>query len=306
MIQLFLKKDATFQEVFPDFANNIKLTKENQYFTQSDSYTLEIILPMNVLQNRKYFDNLQRFDKSKNSVKLDAMLVADNMTLMSGTAHIVGVTNDQVKIQLLGGNSEVAFLSNNGDKYIDEMDLGSVPLPPEEEGIWDKGLRYGFTSTSAAYVANDAAPYVGIRAKYIYVPLYDEENDYIVNAGNFITFYDTGSISNVIFCDVPQLQLLYVLQLVIENFGFHIDMNDLDVKPFNRIYIANSVVNKGQVIIGGETREGRNLGRRIINKLLPHWTVKEFIEQIQNFFNVTIVFFFVISQISGYFSKTLP
>ena len=289
MIQLFLKKDATFQEVFPDFANNIKLTKENPYFTQSDSYTLEIILPMAVLKNRKFFDNLQRFDKSKNSESYDAMLIAENVTLMMGTAHIVGVTDNQVKIQLLGGNSEVAFLSNNGDKYIDEMDLGIVPVPPASDGVWDKGRKSGF-SLYDAIVTNDTAPYVGIRSQFIYVPVYDEENNFIVNSGNFVTSWLSGNITNVIACEVPQMNLLYILRLIIEKFGYTLQLNELNEKPFNRIYIANTVVNKAQLVIGDEPREGRNLGCRIINKLLPHWTVKEFLEQIQNFFNVTIVF----------------
>lgn len=44
MIQLFL--DGT--EIVPDSSTNIKVIRENPYFTLSDSYTLEISIPLDI------------------------------------------------------------------------------------------------------------------------------------------------------------------------------------------------------------------------------------------------------------------
>ena len=54
MTELFLKKDGgQWQRVYFDTSSGgIKLTRENPYFTQSESYTFDITLPMEILENR--------------------------------------------------------------------------------------------------------------------------------------------------------------------------------------------------------------------------------------------------------------
>ena len=60
-VKLFLDN----HEVIPDSAQEIRITRENPYFTLSDSYTLDVSIPLSILQNRKFFGNIQRIEKKR-------------------------------------------------------------------------------------------------------------------------------------------------------------------------------------------------------------------------------------------------
>ncbi len=111
-------------QVYPDGNQTIKLTRENPYFTQSDSYTLDVTLPMDILQNRRFFQNLHRQDRSKQPPNYTCRLLVDNRPVLVGTATVTQVTQLAVKVQLLGGKSEINFLAKDGGAYLDEMDIG--------------------------------------------------------------------------------------------------------------------------------------------------------------------------------------
>ena len=99
------------KQVFPDNTQNIKLTNENTYFGRADSYTLDVTLPMNVLENRMFFENINRLERSKKVRRMECRLYVDNRCLISGSAKTTQVTERDVKVQLLGGLSEINFLS---------------------------------------------------------------------------------------------------------------------------------------------------------------------------------------------------
>lgn len=114
MIELYLNN----QRVFTDTSETVKLTKENPYFTQSGSYTLDVSIPMDILENRQFFKNIQSLQVTKKTDKMDATLIVDNHLLLSGSAVVNSISDTTVKVQLLGGNSDVNFIANNGDIYI--------------------------------------------------------------------------------------------------------------------------------------------------------------------------------------------
>lgn len=127
MTQLLLSKDDgnSWQRVyFSAESNGFKLTRENPYFTSSETYTLDVSLPMDILENRQFLQNLQRIDASKPMISMKCRLMVDNRLVLVGTARVTQVTHLTVKVQLLGGRSEVNFLGS--DDYIDELPLGRV------------------------------------------------------------------------------------------------------------------------------------------------------------------------------------
>lgn len=115
-------------QVYPDSSQSIKLTRENPYFTEAESYTLDVVLPMEILENRSFFGNLQRMERSKQVQPMTCRLLVDNHPELVGTARVTQVTDREVKVQLLGGRSEVNFLSNDNNDYIDELDLGRLQI----------------------------------------------------------------------------------------------------------------------------------------------------------------------------------
>ncbi len=126
MTQLLLSKDGnSWQRVFfAEGTAGFKLTRENPYFTASEAYTLDVSLPMDILENQRFLLNLQRIDASKPMVSMKCRLMVDNRPLLIGTARVTQVTQLAVKVQLLGGRSEVNFLAS--DDYVDELPLGKV------------------------------------------------------------------------------------------------------------------------------------------------------------------------------------
>ncbi len=122
-LYLSLNDGQTWQQVF--FAGNggFKLTRENPYFMQSESYTFDVTLPMTILENKTFFSNIQRIDTSKKNIPMKCRLTIDNRPVLSGSARITSVTESAVKVQLLGGRSEVNFLGD--EEYIDEVPLGT-------------------------------------------------------------------------------------------------------------------------------------------------------------------------------------
>ena len=117
---------------------SIKLTRENPFFTSAGDYTLDVVLPLSgCMENLQIFGALQYRSVSLKFLagkKFPFRLVTELLTL-EGTAIVTNVTQDEVKVQLLAGNSALNFdtLGEDGEKYIDDFDLGRA-----YGNLWDK------------------------------------------------------------------------------------------------------------------------------------------------------------------------
>ena len=120
MIELFLDNKPA---VLRDNAS-IKLTRENAYFTKCGSYTYDVELPLQCVENRAIFGSINRKDVATIAQELHAVLRVDNVVLLDGKAVVNHVTDSAVKVQLLGGNSEMNFYAKGSELFIDELDLG--------------------------------------------------------------------------------------------------------------------------------------------------------------------------------------
>ena len=141
MTELYLQKEgsASWQRVWFDTSGTgIRLTRENPYFTQAESYTLDVTLPMDILENRQFFGNLQRMERRKTASAMKCRLMVDNKAVLCGSAKVTQVTESLVKVQLLGGRSEVNFLSEDNGDYVDCLPLGSIAAG---SSTTDNGVR---------------------------------------------------------------------------------------------------------------------------------------------------------------------
>lgn len=107
---------------------SIRLTRENPAISQNGDYTLDVTLPLaGCLENINVFgiphyrhqplvglaDKTYQFDLEVYRLRL------------TGTAVVTQVSEEEIKLQLLAGNTEFNFDNREGgDKYIDELDLG--------------------------------------------------------------------------------------------------------------------------------------------------------------------------------------
>lgn len=216
MTELYLKKgDDEYTKVVFEASQGFKLTRENPYFTSSDTYTMEVTLPMEILANRMFFENLHRIERTKRPPTMKARLLVNNSMVLDGSAKVTQVSESAVKVQLLGGNSEINFLSKDSKIYIDEMEIpykitSSLPdLFPPREGV-------------------DAETYL----------VYDETQG---KYQNHHTYYPEP-ILGFFRPSAPGIQpnLMQVTHKIFEECGYTVIRNDVNVAPWNRLLVANA------------------------------------------------------------------
>jgi len=241
-VKLFLDN----HEVITDGSQEIKITRENPYFTLSDSYTLDVSIPLSILQNRKFFGNIQRFEKKRDFKEYACRLYCNNFLLIEGTARIIQSTEQSVKIQLACGVSSLKMSSEQEGTYID-----SVITEREGWGInITQKLDYGSTAGENHFGYG--------------FPILDNTNDLKVNLADMWTLF--GRICSYI-SECPRL--IDIANLIAAKLGYTIDMSVLPT-ACSHIYVVSA-------------------SRGNIGKKIPHWTVKEFFRQFQNFFGCTLV-----------------
>ena len=249
-VQLFLNG----HEVITDSSQEIKIIKENPYFTLSDSYTLDVSIPLDILQNRMFFGSIDRIEKTKKYHEYTCRLLHDEKLIMEGTARIVQSTDLIVKVQLTSGVSALKMSSEQEGTYIDSYDFPSAAsfnIFPTE---LDEGLCF----------------YNDILITGWYVPLYDNSNEAYVNiasSAGYNFMVGTNICSFYLTSDCPSL--LSLAKMIAGKLGYNLDLSVLPA-ACSYIYVVSSIQGK-------------------IGKKLPHWTVKEFFAQFQNFFGCTFI-----------------
>ena len=189
-------------QVYPDGQQSIKLTKENPYFTQSDSYTLDVTLPLGIRKNRTFFHNINRIERSKNVERMKCRLIVDNRLLLDGSAKVTQISEQEVKVQLLGGNSEINFLSDDERNYIDNLDLGVIT----------------FERNSSQ--AGDVTYHISKDIRYRRSDIYDE----------------TAEIRKSCW----QFGLIDITKEIFKVFGFEVTECTVDRRPWNELYVASA------------------------------------------------------------------
>lgn len=265
-------------------STSIKLVDENTYLTESSKYTHDIELPLKgSLENTKIFGNIQRLDVSKKTIKMKARMIADNHDVINGTATVTGISDSSVKIQVLAGNAELNFLSKYDKLYIDELDLGAMQDTNGKVILPDEVIPYlAKFSESERYKMM-----FGIydQTDYVFFPVYNEAKGYVLND---VCFHKMTSTSETIFWrsgsygspsplgnlwassgrSALQPYFCFIIKRIFVALGYEIVENQIENTLLRNVFIANS----------------RSVTS--YNKMLPHWTVSEFMTEVEHFFGV--------------------
>lgn len=258
---------------YPAASQSIKLTYANQYVTDDGEYSYDINFPMSIMDNRRVFHNVSRFDVSKVTQKFnDCKLYVSGRLILSGVGTIISVTEAEIKLQIVGGKSRIKFNDKLTKHYIDEIPFGTADKP---EYTVDKGFSQKFKDKiSEIYRLNeDKSEFLGAEGRWCFMPVRDETNDLIANfVGVDRTKQFIGYNAPFIMNLAVQPNLMHIFRKVVEYEGYTLKRNDFDCKPWNLLYIASAY----------KTRE--------LRKALPHWSSYTFIEEFRKLFNATIVF----------------
>lgn len=251
MIEIFLNNHRVIQKP----SQQIKFTAENPYITGSGSYTLEITFPLSIWENKIFFGSIDRVEVSKSPMHYEAKILSSNKEVFFGTATLSTITHEEVRIQFLGGNSEINFLHKYEDVYIDEIDFQNVNM-------------YKVMSDIGAG-QNTAKGLQGIWWKLF---SYDSTNSVFLNGVDYgdFTVLDTAISPGFLFS----------LHMIIEGMGFAVSQDEYLATPIKKLYVMSGArVNP----------EAWNL-QDVLTETLPHWSFQEYITQIQNLLNATVYF----------------
>lgn len=261
---------------YPAASQSIKLTYANQYVTDDGEYSYDINFPMSIMDNRRVFHNVSRFDVSKVTQKFnDCKLYVSGRLILSGVGTIISVTEAEIKLQIVGGKSRIKYNDRMTKHYIDEIaTFGTADKPGYTV---DKGWSQGFKNLQKINdiyrLDEDKSKFMGVEGKWCFVPVRDETNDMIANfVGVDKTKQFIGYNAPFVMNLAVQPNLMYIFRKVVEYEGYKLKRNDFDCKPWNLLYIASAY----------KTRE--------LRKALPHWSSYTFIEEFRKLFNATIVF----------------
>lgn len=198
--------------------------------------------------------------------------------MLNGSAKVTTVTEEEVKLQLYGDQSE--FNSVFGDLYIDELPLpylkwltygssaSSRSLGPGRRSISTRAAStdaYSKTSTRRAITADEAK-----STLLSFIPVYDESADDVAN--RYSVVLSNTQTTKTIFNPRPQWNLLFVLKSIFEAIGYTLSWGKYDAVPYNIIVIANCSAPSDMAAA------------------LPHWTLKEFVEQVGRFYGCVFKF----------------
>lgn len=252
MIALYLDDR---QAVLPEKAS-FKFVRENPYFTKSASYTYDVVLPLSGCSvNQIIFKHINRQDVTKADYTFKARLIVNNKCVLDGTAVIKSVTDKDVKVQLLAGNSEFNFYTKCSEVYIDEINYGFTIQPVHQFDVPTAFSKYFTMGHTFFPVYNESAGKV-----------YNELACTYINGREGFQYY-----GSVYYSKCVHLNLNWLFSKIMRHLGYSFSYDLNSGIDFERMYIANSTVTT------------------VYNEVLPHWSVNELLEQLEKFLGVVFV-----------------
>lgn len=246
------------QVVLPkDFSVQVK--RENPFITKNGEYTYELTLPLTNPTNAELYKHLNRLNSVQEvKSKRTAVLMADNRVYCHGTEIITGWTDDTVSIQLASGNSELNYFIG-GDLQISFLEMKKTTPGFDGEGqYFPNRLKY----------VQKTYPEV----EYCLAPVMDTDAGVVDN--EWIVKIDAGTAtldSSLATTYKPQPYLCAYLRELLRAMGYELVENQLENTVYKDLYICHT---KNTIAW---------------HEMLPGWSVRDFLEQVERLFNAVFV-----------------
>lgn len=262
MIILINKKKAVLKK-----GTSFDFISENRFFTGADSYTLSITFPIKgCAQNIEIFGHIYRKDFDFNTEMLDCE-IHDRHFHKYGCISIVSVSETEVKTQFLEGRSATNFHSSLDDMYINEMGMTTL----------HEIAHYGLDFYMRPYKQQKAEVAQGKEyLGWVMLPWVNNTSGniqnrlYATSTGYFLTDAAGGGKEASIVGFPFFLEVIYQ---VLINAGYECDLSEIENSQW-----CNLIVCQGFPVVWDMPN---------MNQILPHWTVSEFLEQVELFLNGT-------------------
>ena len=242
---------------------------ENSFFTGADSYSLSISFPLKGCpQNIAIFGHLYRKDCDFTDTVLDCE-IHDRNFHKTGAVSIVELSDTEVKVQFLEGRSKRNYYTSMDDIFINEIQMSSTWV---EVGPYDNPGDYLKTYTEQKQQQQQGT---GQYYGFVVMPWVNNTSGNMQNDMVPTTRVPPGTIN---FKDQEPTVvgfpfLIEVIKQVLDEvqyqLGYSYDLSAIEHSQFVDCIVCNALPIPWEL---------RNL-----NFALPHWTVTEFLEQLELF-----------------------
>jgi hypothetical protein len=263
MTRLYI--DGTAVSLPEDFKASV--TEENPFVTKKGEYTYNIGLSLLDPINAELYKHKNRLNNNTEDISSrTAILIIDDEIKIAGTEIILQYTDSIVQIQIAAGNSALNYeFSEN--KKIWENDFGTITIP-------SAAAAHSLLNSCYPAVICNYPPYIVMEDS----AETDNTNTYtsIVNMWKSMHSSDPEVYQNT---DPEVYTSLYPCPYLL-----HYIVTFLELKGFslrNNVLLSDDRVRKMLVINGKKTLT--------LSELLPDWTEKTFVDEVQKLFNVRII-----------------
>ncbi len=242
----------------------VQIKHENPFFTKNGEYTYDIELALTNPINSRLYNHLQRLNSvTEVDTKRRAVLIVNNRVFCDGTEVITGWTEKSVSIQIASGNSELNYFIGSG-LSITSLDMGSAPMPSfgRKDRILD--MTYPEVEYNLPPVLVGETMINPFEIEWYVTDRRDPDG----RAGDN-TEISYKEVADGIYIPMPYMTV--IIEKLIRAIGYQVVENQLNDTPW-----------KYQMIIHGQkTTE--------YAKMLPGWTVKEFLEEIEKLYGIIFI-----------------
>ena len=258
MIQLFVdSREVILPEEF-----SLTLIEENPLITRNGEFTLDITISLLEPVNAVTFGFLNRLNKSSIPKDATAYLIVDGK-VRNGKVVFLNNNDVEVNFQFIAGNSELNYIAKT-DTKIWELDWGTETAVDYARAAQSL-LQIGYSGSGFGFVCTP------VKLGDVVVNNYEFKLETIVapDAVDINTDFPIDRITGDI---VIQPYLMYYVEKLPGLLGFTLDENVLLTDPVaNNMYMVNGV---------------NSLSYK---DFLPDITIYEFIDMVENTFNVAFL-----------------
>lgn len=260
-------------------STSFELVSENYMFTGADSYSLSITLPIKDCQrNIEIFGHLNRKDCDISETLFDCEIHVGNVHKY-GVVSIVELDEVEVKVQFLEGRSKLNFHSTFDDIYINEIEMPSIQITPGSLTPMDLMHSYDDQKDGTYY-------------GYVVLPWVNNTSG---NIQNRMKYTESGPIALEWEDENPTVVgfpfLLDIMKRVFNGIGYDFDFSAIENSQWKDCIICNALPEPWDM--------------PLMNYALPHWTVTEFVENLEKLLDGYMHVDDVAKQVSFRFNKDI-
>ena len=248
MLQLYIEGESV--NLSKDLQTDYYI--KSPFFTNEGDFTLDIDINLNDPQNAKVYSLINRLDRVKRASRREAVLQDEHGVLLRGREVILETHDGYVKIQIVGGTSELNYAM--GDTYLQDLDLWMSFERNEVE--YAPVCAYN-QSPHAKYGMMDSEQYKTEQGKKVLM----------WTMVNKPTWAADGTLN--MSHDTPLPYFWAIINRVITALGFKVGENVIQTDSrYRRMVMVHAYKTPH------------------IADMLPRWTVSQLFDEYQKFFNV--------------------